>query len=93
MAATSGVDFRGREGKTLQSHWADGPRTHRGATTSDFPNLFFVNGPGVPFANNPPTIEVAADFVVDLIARAEDVRKNGNGSAWSRAQHRPTING
>jgi cyclohexanone monooxygenase len=72
------VDFKGRNGKGLKDHWVEGPRTHIGATTSEFPNLFFVNGPGAPFANNPPVTEVGAQFAADLIAQAETNRKNGN---------------
>lgn len=72
-----GVDFKGPHGKRLEDHWAaEGPRTHHGATMSAFPNLFFVNGPGVPFANNPPSIEGGAEFVTGLIASAEEIRKS-----------------
>ncbi|KAF2415676.1 cyclohexanone monooxygenase, variant 1 [Tothia fuscella] len=74
------VDFKGRNGKSLKEHWADGPQTNLGATTAEFPNLFFINGPGAPFANNPPVTEIGAEFAADLIARAESFRKNGNGS-------------
>jgi cyclohexanone monooxygenase len=72
------IDFKGRNGKSLKDHWIEGPRTHIGATTSEFPNLFFINGPGAPFANNPPVTEVGAQFAVDLIAQADANRKNGN---------------
>ena len=74
------IDFKGRKGKDLKDHWAEGPRTHIGATTSEFPNLFFVNGPGSPFASNPPVTEVGALFATDLIAHAEDIRKKGTGT-------------
>jgi cyclohexanone monooxygenase len=74
------IDFTGRKGKKLRDHWADGPRSHTGATTSEFPNLFFVNGPGAPFANNPPVAEVGARFAADLIARAEEIRRKGTGT-------------
>lgn len=74
------IVIKGRNGKRLEDHWAESPRTHLGATTSDFPNLLFVNGPGVPFANNPPVAETSGHFAVDLIAHAEEVRKKGLGS-------------
>ncbi|KAF2096542.1 cyclohexanone monooxygenase, variant 1 [Rhizodiscina lignyota] len=74
------VDFRVRKGKSLKDHWADGPRTHIGAMTSEFPNLFIVNGPGAPFANNPPVTEEGARFAADLIAHAEEIRKKGIGA-------------
>jgi cation diffusion facilitator CzcD-associated flavoprotein CzcO len=74
------VDFKGRHGKDLKEHWVDGPRTHIGASTSDFPNLFFVNGPGSVFANNPPVAEEGARLAAELIAHAEELRKKGAGA-------------
>lgn len=74
------IDIRGKGGKTLKDHWAEGPRTHHGATTSEFPNLFFVNGPGGPFSNNPPAAEESARFAADLITHAEEIRKKGTGT-------------
>lgn len=76
------IDFRGRSGKPLQDHWSGqgGPRAHLGISTSLFPNLFFVNGPGVAFANNPPVAEQGAKFGVELIQRAEELRKEGKGN-------------
>ncbi|KAI5360673.1 Putative flavin monooxygenase, FAD/NAD(P)-binding domain superfamily [Septoria linicola] len=73
------IDFRGLHNTSLPTHWSLGPHSHTGATTSLFPNLFFVNGPGVPFANNPPVTEESARFAADLIARAEEKRKDGSG--------------
>ncbi|KAK5047950.1 hypothetical protein LTR84_006140 [Exophiala bonariae] len=74
------INFKGRGGKSLEEHWADGPRTHHGATTSDFPNLLIANGPGAPFSNNPPAAEEGARFLADLIAHAEEIRKTGQGT-------------
>ena len=74
------IEIKGRENKTLKDKWADGPKTYVGVTTSEFPNLLFINGPGVPFSNNPPTSEEGARFASDLIARAEGFRKNGTGT-------------
>jgi cation diffusion facilitator CzcD-associated flavoprotein CzcO len=71
------IDFKGRDGQTLPENWKDGPRSHTGATTSGFPNLFFSNGPGVPFANNPPVAEESSRFARDLIQQAEERRKGG----------------
>ncbi|RMZ83387.1 hypothetical protein DV737_g1708, partial [Chaetothyriales sp. CBS 132003] len=76
------IAFTGRGGKTLKSHWADGPRVNVGVATSDFPNLLFVNGPGAPFSNGAPAAEETARFVADLIAHAEEVRtKKGAGAS------------
>jgi cation diffusion facilitator CzcD-associated flavoprotein CzcO len=74
------IDFKGKGGKDLQQHWKEGPRSHIGASTSEFPNLFLVNGPGSVFANNPPVAEEGARLVTDLIAHAEKLRKEGSAS-------------
>jgi len=74
------IDFKGCGGKSLKDHWAQAPKTHLGATISDFPNLLFVNGPGAPFSNNPPASEESAQFVADLIAKAETIRKSDTGT-------------
>lgn len=74
------IDFKGRGGQPLKEHWAEGPKSHLGATTSGFPNLFFVNGPGTAYANNVPIAEINARFATELIAHSEDLRKNGKGS-------------
>ena len=76
----SRVNIKGRHNKILSEQWATGPKTHTSATTSNFPNLLFINGPGAPFANNPPATEEGARFVADLIARAEAIRKAGTGT-------------
>lgn len=76
----SRIDIKGRGQKSLTDHWAERLRTNVGTTTSGFPNLFFVNGPGAPFANNVPVTEEGARFAVDLIAHAEAIRKNEAGS-------------
>ena len=74
------IDFRGRDGKTLQDHWAaDGPKLHLSVTTSNFPNLFFLHSPGSPMANLPLAVEPAAQFVTNLVVHAEELRKNGSG--------------
>ncbi|EHY57983.1 Phenazine N-monooxygenase PhzNO1 [Exophiala dermatitidis] len=75
------IDIRGKDGTTLKDHWSQGPKTHHGVSTSKFPNLFFVNGPGAPFASNPPVTEEGARFIADLIARAEAHRTTtGSGT-------------
>lgn len=35
-------EIRGRHGRTLQEHWADGPRLFHGLLSHGFPNCFFV---------------------------------------------------
>ncbi|ALJ22344.1 flavin-containing monooxygenase [Microbacterium sp. No. 7] len=69
----TGVDVRSRAGRSIQEHWADGPKTYLGMQMSDFPNLFLITAPGGPsvLANVITTTEQSIDFVTNLIERAE----------------------
>ncbi|WP_067899262.1 flavin-containing monooxygenase [Actinomadura chibensis] len=87
------MDVRGRNGLPLRDHWAEGVRTHLGMMTSNFPNLFFVNGHQSPCAHfSPPLL---ADYQTRYIGRLIDhLRESGDGAtaepvpdaeaAWSR---------
>jgi cyclohexanone monooxygenase len=68
------IDIEGREGQTLRSKWAEGPRAYLGLATAGFPNLFIVTGPGSPsvLSNMPVSIEQHVDWITDLIAYARD---------------------
>lgn len=61
----------GREGKTIQKHWSNGPTAYGGIACSGFPNMFLVSGPQAPFANFPPVIESEIEFIMSTIAHAE----------------------
>lgn len=84
------IDLRGRGGVTIQSKWAEGPRTHLGIMVDEFPNLFMIMGPQSPFGNIPTIIEAAVDWVgaaLDWaqergIAQSEPRREAAE--AWSR---------
>jgi len=71
------VDITGREGRTLQQKWADGPVTYLGLTSVGFPNLFMVTGPGSPsvLSNMMVSIEQHVDWITDTLVhhRAEGV--------------------
>lgn len=68
------IDFRGRGGKKLADHWADGPRAYFGLCPAGFPNWFSIYGPPGPFTNQPPAIEWQCQWVADTI---EHVDANG----------------
>lgn len=70
------VDIKGREGRRLRDHWADGPRTYLGLAIHGFPNLFTVTGPASPsvFTNMIPTIEQHCEWISDCIC---NLRANG----------------
>lgn len=68
------MDVRGRGGRTLAAHWAEGPQTYLGLQAAGFPNMFFINGPGSPsvFSNMVHSLEQHVDFIADLIAAVEN---------------------
>jgi cyclohexanone monooxygenase len=70
------IDIRGREGRTLQEKWSEGPRTYLGIAIAGFPNMFLITGPGSPsvFSNMVVSIEQHVDWITDAIAR---LRKDG----------------
>lgn len=83
------VDFQGRKGLPLKKHWENFPHAYLGTMTSEFPNLYFINGPGVPWANNPPVCEAGANFVAELLAKSESIRTKGRSNQtfndiWNR---------
>jgi cation diffusion facilitator CzcD-associated flavoprotein CzcO len=70
------MDIRGRGGRSLREHWANGPSTYLGVAISGYPNFFMVAGPQSPFANLPPGAEGAGDWIASLIGfmRDRDIR-------------------
>jgi len=63
------MDIRGERGRSLQEHWADGPRTNLGIQFSGFPNLWAIMGPHNPavFCNIPRCAETNVEWIVDCI--------------------------
>jgi cation diffusion facilitator CzcD-associated flavoprotein CzcO len=66
------MGIRGRDGLTLEEHWADGPKTFLGIQTSGFPNLFFPGGPHAAAGNNPRYNGDQVDFVTTMLSYARD---------------------
>jgi cation diffusion facilitator CzcD-associated flavoprotein CzcO len=72
-AFTGALDEAGvtnEHGKHPSENWSRGPRTFLGLTTTEFPNLFIITGPGSPsvLANMNLANVQHMDFVGDLIA-------------------------
>jgi cation diffusion facilitator CzcD-associated flavoprotein CzcO/acetyl esterase/lipase len=59
----------GRDGKSINDVWANGPQTYLGLTVAGFPNLFLITGPGSPsvLSNMAVSIEQHVDWVVDRL--------------------------
>jgi cation diffusion facilitator CzcD-associated flavoprotein CzcO len=65
--ALSRMGIRGREGRTLADHWADGPTTFLGIQTTGFPNFFFPGGPHAAAGNNPRYNGDQAEFITETL--------------------------
>ena len=63
------IDIHGRDGKTLNEKWAEGPRTYLGLMSAGFPNLFIITGPGSPsvLSNMMVSIEQHVDWIADCV--------------------------
>jgi cation diffusion facilitator CzcD-associated flavoprotein CzcO/acetyl esterase/lipase len=68
------VDITGRDGVTLREKWADGPSTYLGLTTTGFPNLFTLTGPGSPsvLSNMTVSIEQHVEWVTDRLVHLRE---------------------
>ena len=64
------IDIRGRGGRTLREHWAEGPRTYLGLAVAGFPNLFTSPGPAARrvLSNMVVSIEQHVDWIADCLA-------------------------
>ena len=60
------IEFSGARGRTLERHWADGPRTYLGLMIAGFPNLFTITGPQSPGVKS--QMILACEHHVDWIA-------------------------
>jgi cation diffusion facilitator CzcD-associated flavoprotein CzcO len=70
--ALNRMGIRGRQGRKLEDHWADGPCTFLGLESAGFPNLFFPGGPHAAASNNPRYNCDQVDFVADTLVYLRD---------------------
>jgi cyclohexanone monooxygenase len=68
------IDIVGREGRTLNQKWSEGPRTYLGLMSAGFPNLFVITGPGSPsvLSNMIVSIEQHVDWISGCLAYIRD---------------------
>jgi len=59
----------GRDGRTLQEHWAGEPRAFLGITVPGFPNLFILYGPGTNGGEIVTMLEAQAAYAVRSLQR------------------------
>ncbi|MFJ8996192.1 flavin-containing monooxygenase [Streptomyces sp. NPDC102279] len=74
--ALTSVDIRGREGVLLRDKWSVGPHNFLGVSTSGFPNMFIVTGPGSPsvLSNVVVSIEQHVDWITRCLTFLRDHR-------------------
>lgn len=65
------INIVGREGKSIQEHWKNGPTAYGSVACSGFPNMYLVGGPQGPFANFPVVIESEINFITECIMNSE----------------------
>lgn len=66
--------LRGRDGRSLAKHWADGGmRAYLGTTVSNFPNLFLLTGPntGIGHTSLLVMIEAQIRYIVSCLRQME----------------------
>lgn len=64
------LSITGRNGRSLNDHWATRPSSYLAFSVPSFPNLFTLSGPHHPFTNAPPQIEAQVEFISDVIKHA-----------------------
>lgn len=64
------IDIRGVSGLSLREAWVSGPELYLGLAAADFPNMFFITGPGSPsvLANVVAAIEQHVEWITDLVS-------------------------
>jgi cyclohexanone monooxygenase len=68
------IVVKGRDGATIQDHWAHGPLTYLGLMVAGFPNLFTITGPGSPsiLTNVVVSIEQHVEWIAACIVHLRD---------------------
>ncbi|KAF7541681.1 hypothetical protein G7054_g429 [Neopestalotiopsis clavispora] len=83
------MDIQGSKGKSLSEYWDTKVETFGGVLIPEFPNMFAVCGPHIPFGNMPVVLEIAVKWIGKTIRHMEEnklSRINASGKsaqAWS----------
>jgi cation diffusion facilitator CzcD-associated flavoprotein CzcO len=73
----SAIEVTGRNGRSLDEAWADGPQAYLGITTSGFPNLFMLYGPNTNNGSIIFMLECQVSYIMRQLERMDD-----EGLAW-----------
>lgn len=81
------MDIRGRDGRSLDAAWSEGPRTYLGLGIHGFPNMFLVAGPGSPsvLCQMFLAAEQHVEWISDLLAHMRE-REFGTVEADQKAE-------
>jgi cation diffusion facilitator CzcD-associated flavoprotein CzcO len=89
------LEVVGRDGLTLQEHWAGEPRAYLGLTVPGFPNFYMLYGPGTNGGELVSTLESQAEFAVRAVKRmvreqvtAVEVKPSFEAAWWRWLQSR-----
>lgn len=63
------LPITGRDGRTLQDHWAGEPRAYLGIAVPGFPNFFMLYGPGTNGGEIVTMLEAQAKYAVRAVRR------------------------
>jgi cation diffusion facilitator CzcD-associated flavoprotein CzcO len=87
--ALSELDVRGRHGKSLGESWAKNVDTFAGVLVPEFPNMFMIAGPHVPFGNMPVVLDIEVKWIGNTLRYLEENKLAGievskeAADAWS----------
>jgi cation diffusion facilitator CzcD-associated flavoprotein CzcO len=64
---------RGRDGRLLAEHWADGVQVHRATAIAGFPNFFLLLGPNTALGHNSAVymVEAQAHYVMEVLRQLD----------------------
>ena len=67
----SRIPFTGRNGRTLDDEWVDGPEAYLGVTTTGFPNLFMLYGPNNNAGSLIQMAEYEVGYILELLSQMD----------------------
>ena len=76
---------RGRDGRTLQEHWAGTPKAHLGITVAGFPNFFLLLGPNTGLGHTSVVLMIESQ-IEHLLAALAHLREQGLAAVEPRAE-------
>ena len=70
------LNLKGRDGRSLDREWSDGPHSYLGLSVVAFPNFFTITGPQSPsvLSNMPVSIEQHVEWITECI---DNMQKSG----------------